>query len=140
MIKIGVSVSMRMPRHAYEFMAGIIEYVSVFVRSDRRKIVTWGGGSDVEVIGRIVRHRGWEQVPLTSIPSGSSSDFLGTRRPQLSSWIRRMCASVVSIMEINASGWWFIFTETMEMLSCIVKGTWVLLWMPCPLPPAGRVV
>ena len=93
------------------------------VRSDRRKIATWGGGSDGEIVGKIVRHRGWEQVPLTSVPSGSSSDFLGTRRPQLGSWIKRMCASVVSNMDISASGWRFMFADRIEMLSCILRGT-----------------
>jgi hypothetical protein len=73
--------------------------------SEHRKIVTWGTGSVVEVIGRIVRHRGWEHVPFTVIPSGSSSDFLGTKCPQLGSWMSRICASVVSNMEISASGW-----------------------------------
>ena len=75
----------------------------------------------VEVMGRIVLHRGWEHVPFTSMPSGSSSDFLGTRCPQLGSWIRRMCASVVSSMEISVLGWRFMFAEMMRRLSCIFK-------------------
>ena len=44
-----------------------------------------GSGSSFVVMGRIVHHLGWVQVPLTSMPSGSSSDFLGTRHPQLGS-------------------------------------------------------
>ena len=40
-------------------MAGMIEYVTEVVRSECRKIATWGMGSVVEVMGRIVHHLGW---------------------------------------------------------------------------------
>ena len=84
-------------------MAGRIEYVKVSVRLEWRKMTTCGSGSKGEVNGRIVCHCGWVHIPFTSTPSGSSSDFLGTSRPQLSSCISRMEASVVSRMVISAS-------------------------------------
>ena len=107
-----------------------MEYVTEDVKSDRRKIATWGAGSVATVMGRIVRHLGWEQVPLTGIPSGSSSDFLGTKRPQLGSWIRRICASVVSNKEISASGCLFMLAESMRRLSRIITRPLVSTWMP----------
>jgi hypothetical protein len=85
-------------------MSGRMEYISELVSLDRRKIAMCESGSLSKVIGRIVHHRGWEHVPQTSIPSGSLSDFLGTRRPQLGSWIRSMDVSVVSRIEISALG------------------------------------
>ena len=62
-------------------------------------------------------------TPLTLMPSGSSLDFLGTRQPQLGSWMSRMVVSVVLSMEISASGWQFMFAEIIRMLSCIVRGS-----------------
>jgi hypothetical protein len=34
-----------------------------------------------------------------------------------------MCASVVSNIEMSASGWQFMFAEIIERLSCISKGS-----------------
>ena len=85
----------------------------------RRKMATWGGGSDGEVKGRTVRQLGWEQVPLTVVPSGSTSDFLGTKRPQLGSWIKRMWAEVVSRREMSASGCRFMLADRIMRLCCI---------------------
>lgn len=86
-------------------MSGRIEYVSELVSSVLRKMATCGSGSSLEVVGRIVCHQGWEHIPQTLMPSGSSLDFLGTRRPQLGSWMRSMDASVVLRIEISALGW-----------------------------------
>jgi hypothetical protein len=100
----------------------------VSVRVVWRKIATCGSGSSSKVSGRIVRHLGWVQVPRTSMPLGSVSNFLGTRHPQLGSWISRMDASVVSSKEISASGWRFMFAEITRRLSCIFIGPWVPSW------------
>ena len=97
-------------------MSGRIEYVSELVSLVLRKMAMCGSGSSSEVVGRIVHHRGWEHVPQTSILSGSSSDFLGTRRPQLGSWMRSMDVSVVSRIEMSALSWWLTFAERMRRL------------------------
>ena len=82
-------------------------------------MATCGMGSEGDESGRIVRHCGWLHVPFTSTPSGSSSDFLGTSRPQLGSWTSRMDASVVSRMVSSVSGCLLMLTESISRSSDI---------------------
>jgi hypothetical protein len=95
-------------------MLGRTEYVSWSVRSDCRKIATWGTGSDSEIIGRIVHHQGWETVPFTSSPSGLVFDFLGTSHPQLGSCMSRIFASVVSKIVSSAVGCLLVLTDSIS--------------------------